>query len=164
MERDRLSADATSRLSAYLHFGCLSAREVVVRAKRCDNADAFVRQLCWRDFFLQLLAANPRTSREDFRPRGRDWRDDGEALARWREGRTGNPIVDAGMRQLTREGWLHNRARLIVGSFLTRTLRLDWRHGADVFFELLVDGDVASNVGNWRWVACTGANPRPNRT
>jgi deoxyribodipyrimidine photo-lyase len=164
VERDRLSADATSRLSAYLHFGCVSALEVVARAKSCDDADAFVRQLCWRDFFIQLLAANPQTSREDFRPRGRDWRDDDEALARWREGRTGNPIVDAGMRQLAREGWLHNRARLIVGSFLTRTLGLDWRDGADVFFELLVDGDVASNVGNWQWVAGTGANPRPNRT
>jgi deoxyribodipyrimidine photo-lyase len=162
-ERDELAADGTSRLSPYLHFGCISALELVRRARERGNAEPFVRQLCWRDFFLQLLAANPQTSREDFRPRGRDWRDDDEALARWREGRTGHPIVDAGMRQLAREGWLHNRARLVVGSFLTRTLGLDWRRGADVFFELLVDGDVASNVGNWQWVAGTGANPRPNR-
>ena len=162
-ERDLLAADATSRLSPYLHFGCLSALEVAARAQGYETADPFLRQLCWRDFFLQLLAANPKTSREDFRPRRGDWRTDDESFARWREGRTGIPIVDAGMRQLAREGWLHNRARLIVGSFLTRTLRLDWRLGADIFFELLVDGDVASNVGNWQWIAGTGANPRPNR-
>jgi deoxyribodipyrimidine photo-lyase len=161
-ERDLLAKDATSRLSPYLHFGCLSALEVVTRARRRENAESFVRQLCWRDFFLQLLAANPQTTHEDFRGEG-DWRDDDEALARWREGRTGYPIVDAGMRQLAREGWLHNRARLIVGSFLTQTLRLDWRLGADVFSELLVDGDVASNIGNWQWIAGTGANPRPSR-
>ena len=161
-DRDELAADGTSRLSPYLHFGCVSALEVVTRARERENSEPFVRQLCWRDFFLQLLAANPQTTHEDFRGE-RVWRDDREALARWREGRTGTPIVDAGMRQLAREGWLHNRVRLIVGSFLTRTLGLDWRLGADVFFELLVDGDVASNVGNWQWVAGTGANPRPSR-
>jgi deoxyribodipyrimidine photo-lyase len=162
-ERDLLANDATSRLSPYLHFGSVSALEVVTRASKHESAEPFVRQLCWRDFFFQLLAANPQTTREDFRGE-RDWHDDQEALARWREGRTGSPIVDAGMRQLAREAWLHNRARLIVGSFLTRTLCLDWRLGADVFFELLVDGDVASNVGNWQWVAGTGANPRPGRS
>jgi deoxyribodipyrimidine photo-lyase len=161
-ERDLLAKDTTSRLSPYLHFGCLSAIELVTRASAHESAEPFLRQLCWRDFFLQLLAANPQTTREDFRVRG-NWRNDDEALARWRDGRTGYPIVDAGMRQLAREGWLHNRSRLIVGSFLTRTLRLDWRLGADVFSELLVDGDVASNVGNWQWVAGTGANPRPGR-
>jgi deoxyribodipyrimidine photo-lyase len=161
-ERDLLAKDTTSRLSPYLHFGCLSALEMVTRASKHEGAESFVRQLCWRDFFLQLLAANPQTTHEDFRGRG-DWRTDDEAFARWRDGLTGHPIVDAGMRQLAREGWLHNRSRLIVGSFLTRTLRLDWRLGAAVFFELLVDGDVASNVGNWQWVAGTGANPRPGR-
>jgi deoxyribodipyrimidine photo-lyase len=161
-ERDLLANDATSRLSPYLHFGSISAVDVVTRASKHEGAEPFVRQLCWRDFFFQLLAANPQTTHDDFRAEG-DWRDDDEAFARWREGRTGYPIVDAGMRQLTLEGWLNNRARLIVGSFLTRTLRLDWRLGADVFFDLLVDGDIASNVGNWQWVAGTGANPRPGR-
>jgi deoxyribodipyrimidine photo-lyase len=162
-DHDRLTAGATSGLSPYLHFGCLSPVEVVARAREHRDADAFVRQLCWRDFFGQLLAANPHMQREDLRPRGDSWHDDDEALAAWREGRTGYPIVDAAMRQLARVGWMPNRTRLIVGSFLTKTLYLDWRLGADVFFELLVDGDVANNVGNWQWVAGTGADTRPNR-
>jgi deoxyribodipyrimidine photo-lyase len=162
-ERDQLAPGATSGLSPYLHFGCLSPVEVMARAREHSDADAFVRQLCWRDFFGQLLAANPHMQREDLRARGDGWRDDDGALAAWREGRTGYPIVDAAMRQLAAEGWMPNRARLIVGSFLTKTLFLDWRLGADVFFELLVDGDVANNVGNWQWVAGTGADTRPNR-
>ena len=96
--------------------------------------------------------------------RGGDrWNDDAEGLAAWKEGRTGFPLVDAGMRQLAREGWMHNRARLVVGSFLTKDLYLDWRLGAAHFAELLVDGDVAQNTGNWQWVAGTGADTRPNR-
>jgi deoxyribodipyrimidine photo-lyase len=162
--RDLLAADRTSRLSPYLHYGCISATEALSRARaHGDVADGFVRQLCWRDFFLQLLAANPRLPDEDLRPRGTDWNDDGEALARWSAGQTGYPIVDAAMRQLYAEGWIHNRGRLIVGSFLTRTLGIDWREGARVFSDLLVDADVANNVGNWQWVAGTGANQRPNR-
>ncbi len=162
-DRDRLAPGASSGLSPYLHFGCLSAVELVARARDLPGSSAFLRQLCWRDFFGQLLAADPRLQRDDLRPPAGGWRDDPEALAAWREGRTGSPLVDAAMRQLAAEGWLPNRARLIAGSFLTRTLGLDWRLGADVFFELLVDGDVASNVGNWQWVAGTGANPRPGR-
>jgi deoxyribodipyrimidine photo-lyase len=162
--RDLLAADRTSRLSPYLHFGCLSTAEAVSCAReQGDAADGFVRQLCWRDFFLQLLAANPRLPDEDLRPRRTSWSDDGDALARWRAGETGYPIVDAAMRQLHAEGWIHNRGRLIVGSFLTRTLGIDWREGARVFSDLLVDADVANNVGNWQWVAGTGANQRPNR-
>jgi deoxyribodipyrimidine photo-lyase len=157
---DALADDGTSRLSPYLHFGCLSPLEV---AERAAASEAFVRQLCWRDFFLQLLQARPETPREDLRERRAAWRDDPDALAAWKEGRTGYPIVDAGMRQLAEEGWLHNRARLIVGSFLTKTLGIDWRHGAAHSADLLVDGDLASNVGNWQWVAGRGANPRPGR-
>jgi deoxyribodipyrimidine photo-lyase len=160
---DLLAADATSRLSPYLHFGCLSATELAARARGLAGGDAFLRRLCWRDFFHQLLAASPRLPRDDLRPRGDSWRLDDEALARWREGRTGYPIVDAGMRQLAEDGWLPNRARLIVGSFLAKTLYLDWRHGADTFSRLLVDADVANNVGNWQWIAGTGADTRPNR-
>jgi deoxyribodipyrimidine photo-lyase len=160
-----LAGEGTSRLSPYLHFGCLSPTEIVTRARAAGAvAEPFVRQLCWRDFYLQLLAANPHTSREDLHPRDRDWSDDAEALESWRAGQTGQPIVDAAMRQLSAEGWLHNRARLIVASFLTKTLSIDWRLGAAVFSDLLVDGDVASNVGNWQWVAGTGVDTRPNRT
>ncbi|HST19423.1 MAG TPA: deoxyribodipyrimidine photo-lyase [Gaiellaceae bacterium] len=157
---DDLAADATSRLSPYLHLGCISPRELEERTRSCE---AFVRQLCWRDFFLQLLAANPGSVHDDLRPRAVAWRRDPDALEAWKDGRTGYPIVDAAMRQLRAEGWLPNRARLIVGSFLTKTLRIDWREGAQHFFDLLVDGDLASNTGNWQWIGGTGADTRPNR-
>jgi deoxyribodipyrimidine photo-lyase len=160
---DDLAADSTSRLSSYLHFGCLSPLEVVERAEKRGENDAFVRQLAWRDFYAQLLAANPALPRTDLRPRGDHWRDADEDLQAWKEGGTGIPIVDAGMRQLSREGWMHNRARLVTSSFLTKHLYLDWRLGAAHYFDLLVDGDVASNVGNWQWVAGTGTDTRPNR-
>jgi deoxyribodipyrimidine photo-lyase len=162
--RNDLGRDATSRLSPYLHFGCLSAAETVTRA--CGEgaaAEEFVRQLCWRDFYLQLLAANPHAARRDLRERDHDWVEDDDALTAWAEGQTGYPIVDAGMRQLRTEGWIHNRVRLIVASFLTKILGIHWRHGADVFAELLIDGDVASNSGNWQWAAGTGVDTRPNR-
>ncbi len=162
---DDLAADGTSRLSPYLHFGCLSAAELAGRARAAGGAgaDAFVRQLAWRDFHRQLLADRPRAAWADYRPRGDRWRDDEEAAAAWREGRTGYPLVDAAMRQLAAEGWMHNRARLIAASFLTKTLYVDWRAGARHFLSLLVDGDVASNQLNWQWVAGTGAATRPNQ-
>ncbi len=160
---DDLAADATSRLSPYLHFGCVSAGEVVARALDQEGSESFVRQLCWRDFNHQLLAAQPRIAHEDLRPRAAAWRDDDEGFHAWREGRTGYPLVDAGMRQLLDEGFMHNRARLVTGSFLTKHLGIDWRRGADHFFEHLVDGDVANNTGNWQWVAGTGTDSRPYR-
>jgi deoxyribodipyrimidine photo-lyase len=158
--RDDLAATATSRLSPYLHFGCLSPLEV---AQRAADVAPFVRQLAWRDFFHQLLAARPETVHEDLHPRGTRWSGDGDALEAWKNGETGYPIVDAGMRQLRREGAMHNRARLITASFLVHHLHVDWRAGARHFFDWLVDGDVANNVGNWQWVAGTGANPRRGR-
>ena len=161
--RDELPEDGTSRLSAYLHFGCLSPRSVLERARARAGTEAFVRQLCWRDFHHQVLAARADLPRADYRPRGDRWRRDAPALAAWHDGLTGYPIVDAGMRQLQAEGYMHNRARLIVGSFLTKTLYLDWRSGAAHFARLLLDADVANNVGNWQWVAGTGNDTRPNR-
>jgi deoxyribodipyrimidine photo-lyase len=158
-----LDADATSRLSPYLHFGCISPLELALRAGEVAGAAPFVRQLAWRDFFHQLLAARPETAQEDMRPHRRRWSGNSGALEAWKNGTTGIPIVDAGMRQLLREGYMHNRARLITASFLVHDLGIDWRAGARHFFDWLVDGDVANNVGNWQWVAGTGANPRPGR-
>jgi deoxyribodipyrimidine photo-lyase len=160
---DDLAGDDTSRLSPYLHFGCLSPTELIVRCGPSKGARAFVRQLAWREFNLQVLAARPDTAWRDYRDRGDDWRDDPHALAAWQEGRTGYPIVDAAMRQLHQEGWMHNRARLIVGSFLTKTLYVDWRRGARHFLHHLVDGDIANNQLNWQWVAGTGTDTRPSR-
>lgn len=158
---DDLAADATSRLSPHLHFGCVSALEVARRLQ--DRSPEQVRQLAWRDFHHQVTAAFPAIARQDYRPRDIDWRHDPRALDAWKAGRTGVPIVDAGMRQLLAEGWMHNRARLITASFLAKTLRIDWRDGAAHFFRWLVDGDVANNAGNWQWVAGTGNDTRPNR-
>ena len=159
---DDLAGDATSRLSPYLRWGCVSPLEALLEA-RAEGGAAFARQLCWRDFHHQVLAAYPRLPRRDYRPRGDRWSRSRRSLEAWREGRTGYPIVDAGMRQLAREGWMHNRARLIVASFLTKDLYIDWREGARHFWDLLVDGDIASNAGNWQWVAGTGNDTRPNR-
>ena len=160
---DDIAGAATSGLSAHLHFGCVSPRTLLARSDRHDPGGAFARQLCWRDFHHQVLAARPDMPRRDYRSRGRRWRHDEHAAQAWREGRTGIPIVDAGMRQLAGEGFMHNRARLVVASFLTKTLRIDWRTGAAHFASLLVDADVANNVGNWQWVAGTGNDTRPNR-
>lgn len=160
---DDLAGDHTSRLSPYLHLGCVSPVEVAAAAGRSRGGQAFVRQLAWRDFNLQVLAARPETSRHDYRDQGDRWREDDDDLRAWQEGRTGFPIVDAAMRQLLAEGWMHNRARLVVGSFLTKTLYLDWRAGARHFLDHLVDGDVSNNQLNWQWVAGTGTDSRPNR-
>ncbi|MEV6977482.1 deoxyribodipyrimidine photo-lyase [Kitasatospora sp. NPDC093806] len=163
---DDLAADGTSRLSPYLHFGCLSANELAAAASRHggEGAEAFVRQLAWRDFHHQVLAARPAAARHDYRDRGDRWLpEDDEECAAWRQGRTGFPLVDAGMRQLAHEGWMHNRARLVTASFLAKTLYRDWRIGARHFLRLLVDGDLANNQLNWQWVAGTGTDTRPNR-
>ncbi|GAA4099070.1 cryptochrome/photolyase family protein [Nonomuraea soli] len=157
---DDLAGARTSRLSPYLHFGCLSPLETAVR---CDQ-EAFTRQLCWRDFHHQVTFAFPELPRRDYRPRGHTWRADAGALRAWKEGLTGVPIVDAGMRQLLAEGFMHNRARMITAAYLVKELKIDWREGAAHFFEHLLDADVANNSGNWQWIAGTGNDTRPNRS
>ncbi|GHH70805.1 deoxyribodipyrimidine photo-lyase [Streptomyces sulfonofaciens] len=163
--QDDLSLDGTSRLSPHLHFGTLSAAEVVHRARGHGGAgaEAFVRQLAWRDFHHQVLAARPDAAHADYRTRHDRWRRAPREAEAWRAGRTGYPVVDAAMRQLRHEGWMHNRARLLVASFLTKTLYVDWRVGARHFLDWLVDGDVANNQLNWQWVAGTGTDTRPHR-
>ena len=160
---DDLPGDATSRISAALHFGCISPREVEAKLSGRAGAGPFVRQLCWRDFYHQVLAARPDAAWNDYRPRAVAWNVDDESFAAWRDGRTGYPVVDAGMRQLAREGFMHNRARMIVASFLTKDLGIDWRLGAQHFLDLLVDGDIANNNLNWQWTAGTGTDTNPHR-
>jgi deoxyribodipyrimidine photo-lyase len=162
--RDAMADDATSRLSVHLHLGTLSPAELVDRLDARDPGhEAFRRQLCWREFNHQLLAAHPDLPRRDLRPRGDRWRDDEEAVQAWKAGRTGFPLVDAGMRQLRREGFMHNRARMVTASFLTKHLYVDWRVGAWHFMDWLADGDLANNFAQWQWTAGTGADSRPNR-
>jgi deoxyribodipyrimidine photo-lyase len=156
---DDLPGDATSRLSPYLHFGCLSPLEVL----RAASVHQGVRQLCWRDFYAQILVARPDAAWSDYVDRGDRWRDDPDAVQAWKEGRTGYPVVDAAMRQLQTEGFVHNRVRMVVASFLTKDLSVDWRIGARHFLDLLVDGDLAQNNLNWQWVAGTGTDTNPHR-
>ncbi|WP_369217362.1 cryptochrome/photolyase family protein [Streptomyces flavofungini] len=166
--QDDLAGDATSRLSPHLHFGTVSATELVrgARTREGEGAENFVRQICWRDFHHQVLAARPRSASTDYRTKQDRWRK-GEAaeeeIRAWQEGRTGFPVVDAAMRQLLHEGWMHNRGRLLVASFLVKSLYVDWRVGARHFLRLLADGDIANNQMNWQWMAGTGTDSRPNR-
>jgi deoxyribodipyrimidine photo-lyase len=162
--RNDLAADATSKLSAPLHLGTVSVAELLANVdRRRRGHETFAQELCWRDFNHQLLAARPDLPRADIRTQHDRWRDDPEAFDAWREGRTGYPVVDAGMRQLLHEGWMHNRARMLVASFLTKHLYVDWRLGAWHFMDHLVDGDLANNFGQWQWMAGTGTDSRPNR-
>lgn len=157
-----MAADATSRLSAYLHFGCVSARAIETMLPDNKGAAAWHRQLCWRDFYHYVLFHHPLKNQEfQERYRGMEWSDDHDLLNAWQQGKTGYPIVDAAMRQLNQEGWMHNRARLIVGSFLTKDLWIDWRQGEAYFMKMLIDGDTANNNGNWQWIASVGVDPAP---
>jgi deoxyribodipyrimidine photo-lyase len=163
--RDRLDRDGTSRLSQDLRWGLLSPVELL---ERCDGAGAgprrFRSEIAWRDFYAHLLWHEPRVARGSFRAElDGVWAGspDPALVAAWQEGRTGYPIVDAAMRQLHATGWMHNRARMIVASFLTKHLRVDWRVGEAHFMAHLVDGDPASNNGGWQWAASTGTDPQP---
>jgi len=157
-----MAEDQTSRLSTYLHFGCLSPREIETMLPDNAGAQAWHRQLCWREFYNYIVFRFPDIGQE-FQERYRrlTWDNNQKLFEAWQNGTTGYPAVDAGMRQLRREGWMHNRARLIVGSFLTKDLWLDWRSGEAHFMHWLVDGDTANNNGNWQWIASVGVDPAP---
>ena len=164
--RNDTPAGGTSVLSPYLRWGCLSPRECEERARDRGGrgAQAWVRQLCWRDFYAHLLLHHPESATQELQERYRGslrWSSSRGRLEAWQEGRTGFPLVDAGMRQLRETGWMHNRVRLVVGSFLTKDLHLDWRIGEAWFARLLLDGEPAQNTGNWQWIASVGADPAP---
>lgn len=162
--RDRLDAAGTSRLSQDLRWGLLSPLEVIAR---CGEATVgrrkFVEEMIWREFYYHVLWHHPRLVQEPFQRQyaGLRWDDDDERLRAWEEGRTGYPVVDAAMRQLVATGWMHNRARMIVASFLTKDLLLDWRLGERFFMRHLLDGDLANNNGGWQWAGSTGTDPQP---
>ena len=163
--RDRPDLDATSRLSPYLKFGVVHPRTLLADlAERPGPAsERFVTELAWREFYADVLWHNPGTLSRDLRPglAGLAYDEPDDRFDAWREGRTGFPIVDAGMRQLLAEGWMHNRVRMITASFLTKDLHLWWPLGARHFLDHLIDGDLASNAHGWQWVAGTGTDASP---
>ncbi|MGF1505095.1 MAG: cryptochrome/photolyase family protein [Anaerolineae bacterium] len=128
-----------------------------------ENAETWLSEIIWRDFYIHILYHFPHVRGDNFRPAYDDlaWENDSEQFAAWCEGRTGYPLVDAAMRQLTVSGWMHNRARMVVASFLTKDLLIDWRRGERFFMQHLVDGDPASNNGGWQWAAGTGTDAQP---
>lgn len=156
--RDRPDLDATSRMSAFLRWGVLHPRTLLR-----DCAGTFRNELAWREFYADVLWHRPETARENYDRRFDRMKhdDDLELFEAWKNGRTGFPIVDAGMRQLQQEGFLHNRVRMIVASFLVKDLHLPWWWGARHFMRHLIDGDLASNQHNWQWVAGCGTDAAP---
>jgi len=175
IDRDRPDFSGTSRLSPYLHFGEISPQQIIWQLKNylpaCANSehtnvgvDFYIRELGWREFSHQLLFHFPQTIEQPLNPAFRHfpWAEENtEQLEAWRYGRTGIPIIDAGMRELWRTGWMHNRVRMIVASFLTKNLRHHWLHGARWFWNTLVDADLANNTQGWQWVAGSGADAAP---
>ncbi len=169
--RDLPAIDGSSRLSPHLHWGEIGPRQVWRRLDVAqeahpgiDNAvEKFRAELGWREFNHHLLAAKPDMATENFKPAYDrfHWRRDEAALKAWREGRTGYPLVDAGMRQLWHEGFMHNRVRMVAASFLIKHLLIDWREGERWFWDTLVDADEANNPANWQWVAGSGADAQP---
>jgi deoxyribodipyrimidine photo-lyase len=169
--RDLPGVDGTSRLSPYLRCGAVSVRQCFEQAEeamaeepaKARGVETWLDELIWREFYAGILEEHPRVLRESYRPEYDDlvWNDDPDGFQAWCEGRTGYPIVDAGMRQLRRTGWMHNRVRMIVASFLTKDLLIDWREGERFFDAWLVDGDPASNNGGWQWAASTGTDAQP---
>jgi deoxyribodipyrimidine photo-lyase len=172
MGRNRPALDATSCLSPHFRVGTLSTRTAAHAALTVlaqhgpawrTGVRTWVDELIWRDFFQQVLACFPRVTSEPFRrtPGAPPPRPNQRLFEAWRQGRTGFPLVDAGMRQLNQTGWMHNRVRLVAASFLVKDLRLDWRLGERYFMERLLDADLAANNGNWQWCASTGTDAMP---
>ncbi|MBF02226.1 MAG: deoxyribodipyrimidine photolyase [Flavobacterium sp.] len=152
----------TSLLGIHLRFGTVSIREMVQKAQAVKN-ETFLKELIWREFFMQILWHFPKTTTESFKPKydAIEWRNDEKQFQKWCEGKTGYPFVDAGMRELNATGHMHNRVRMIVASFLCKHLLIDWRWGETYFAQKLLDYEQASNVGNWQWAAGSGVDAAP---
>ena len=153
--------DSTSKIGPHLRFGTVSIREIVSKVK--DLNDTYLSELVWREFFMQILWHFPKVVHENFRPKYNfiKWRNNEEEFEKWCKGETGYPIVDAGMRELNSTGFMHNRVRMIVASFLTKHLLVHWIEGERWFWDCLLDADIASNACSWQWVAGSGADASP---
>ena len=173
-DRNIVSLPGTSQLSPYLRFGMISARQAVVTAVAAmqqdssqearKGAETWLSELIWREFYIHILYHFPHVLHGSFRPEydGIQWRNHEVEFMAWCNGRTGYPLVDAAMRQLVTTGWMHNRARMVVASFLVKDLLIDWRCGEKFFMQHLIDGDPAANNGGWQWAAGTGTDLLPH--
>ncbi|MDY7100969.1 MAG: deoxyribodipyrimidine photo-lyase [Actinomycetota bacterium] len=164
--RNLVAVDGTSRLSPYVKWGCVHPRQVLDRLGDTKGAESFRSEIAWREFYAEVLWREPESRSRALNEKMRAMPVDtgaeaDERFAAWCEGRTGFPVVDAAMRQLVSEGWMHNRMRMVVASFLVKDLHIDWTRGARFFMEHLVDGDLASNQHGWQWVAGTGTDAAP---
>ncbi|MDX1408654.1 MAG: deoxyribodipyrimidine photo-lyase, partial [Saprospiraceae bacterium] len=159
--RDIPASDGTTRLSVHLRFGTIGIRELVSKVK--EHSEALLDELIWREFFMQILYHYPRVVEHNFREKydALEWRNNEDEFEAWCQGRTGYPIVDAGMRELNETGYMHNRVRMIVASFLCKHLLIDWRWGEAWFARKLLDYELSSNNGNWQWAAGTGCDAAP---
>lgn len=160
-ERDYPAKDSTSRLGVHLRFGTLSIRKVAQQAR--SISEVFLKELVWREFYMMILYHFPKVVENNFKSKYDSlvWRNDEADFEKWKQGKTGFPLVDAGMRQLNTTGFMHNRIRMLVASFLTKHLLIDWRWGEAYFARKLLDYELASNNGNWQWAAGTGVDAQP---
>jgi deoxyribodipyrimidine photo-lyase len=164
--RNRLDTNGTSKLSPYIRFGLVSLREIYQRALKAAGEDSqFIKELAWREFWYHIKINFPEFKNLEFQEKRRkiEWENNEKFIKAFREAKTGYPVIDASIRQLKNEGWMHNRARMIVASFLTKDLFVDWRVGEKFFMEYLIDYDEVVNTGNWQWNASVGPDPRPLR-
>ncbi len=161
--RDFAAVDGTSRLSPHLRWGEIHPRTILAELNSTPAHQVFRKEIAWREFYADVLHHNPQTSRDYYLPYFKKMKYDpvGEQFQAWCEGRTGYPFVDAAMRQLVEEGWMHNRARMVVASFLVKDLHIEWQHGANFFMKYLIDNDVASNSHGWQWTAGCGTDASP---
>ena len=161
--RNLAGIDGTSKMSSFLKFGEVHPRTLLANLGESKAHDTFRKEIAWREFYADVLFNNPHTDTDYYAPRFKEMRYDepGEKFKAWCEGRTGYPFVDAAMRLIVREGWMHNRTRMVVASFLVKDLHLEWQHGANFFADHLVDFDIASNAHGWQWTAGTGTDASP---
>jgi deoxyribodipyrimidine photo-lyase len=154
--------DATSYLGPHLRFGTVSIRQVMRKALH-EKSEAFLNELIWREFFMQIIWHFPNTVQDSFKKKYDriNWRNSNADFKKWKEGKTGYALVDAGIRQLNNTGFMHNRVRMVVASFLCKHLLIDWRWGEAYFAEKLLDYELSSNVGNWQWAAGSGVDAAP---
>lgn len=162
-QRNLAAIDGTSKLSPHLRWGEIHPRTLLAPLGTSKGHEVFRKEIAWREFYADVLHHNMHTSRDYYAPRFAGMRYDkpGKQFTAWSEGKTGYPFVDAAMRQLVREGWMHNRTRMVVASFLVKDLHLEWQHGANFFMKYLVDNDVASNSHGWQWTAGCGTDASP---